>query len=163
MAAHCIGAFKLPNHMHPPANRHSHTHYRTYTPPSPAPNPHSPILPAARLPLCRWAVLWAVFDAALKYRALVLRRDRAATAAARSRDLLTAALADVDPASERAAQMDGDIRALEECADGLQVGEVVGGGGCCWRHGEEGCWVQGLERMSGGLCRRCGNARRAAG
>ncbi|GFR40315.1 hypothetical protein Agub_g851, partial [Astrephomene gubernaculifera] len=70
----------------------------------------------------RWAVLWAVFDSALRFRSLVQRRDRAAAALARSRELLHAALAEVaDPAGERAAQLDFDLRALDDCGEALQA------------------------------------------
>ncbi|GLI70134.1 hypothetical protein VaNZ11_014942 [Volvox africanus] len=68
----------------------------------------------------RWAVLWAVFDLALKFRALTQRRDRAIAALSRSRDLLHSTLADIDPVSERAAQLDFDLRSLDECEIALQ-------------------------------------------
>ncbi|GLC44284.1 hypothetical protein PLESTB_000760900 [Pleodorina starrii] len=69
----------------------------------------------------RWAVLWAVFDLALKFRSLTQRRDRASAALARSRDLLHSTMADIDPASERMAQLDFDLRSLDECVDALQA------------------------------------------
>ncbi|EFJ40270.1 hypothetical protein VOLCADRAFT_120010 [Volvox carteri f. nagariensis] len=69
----------------------------------------------------RWAVLWAVFDLALKFRSLTQRRERAAAALARSRDLLHSMMVDIDPLGERAAQLDFDLRALDECQDALQT------------------------------------------
>ncbi|KAG2429563.1 hypothetical protein HXX76_010798 [Chlamydomonas incerta] len=74
----------------------------------------------------RWAVLWAVFDTALRYRAMAQRRERAAAALGRSRELLAAALADAaDPAGDKAAQLEYDLRALDECGEALQVANTL--------------------------------------
>ena len=79
----------------------------------------------------RWAVLWAVFDTALRYRAMAQRRERAAAALGRSRELLAAALEQApDPAGDKAAQLEYDLRALDECGEALQVG-----GGWGWGRG----------------------------
>ncbi|KAG2488784.1 hypothetical protein HYH03_012781 [Edaphochlamys debaryana] len=74
----------------------------------------------------RWAVLWAVFDHALRYRSLAARRERAVAALGRSRELLAAALGEeADVGSERAAQLDFDLRSLDECAEALQAANSV--------------------------------------
>lgn len=67
-----------------------------------------------------------MFDLALKFRALTQRRERAAAALARSHDLLTSMLADIDPVSERAAQLDFDLRALDECQEAIHVSSSRG-------------------------------------
>ncbi|KAG2438290.1 hypothetical protein HYH02_010988 [Chlamydomonas schloesseri] len=76
----------------------------------------------------RWAVLWAVFDTALRYRAMAQRRERAAAALGRSRELLAEALAAApDQAGDKAAQLEYDLRALDECGEALQTANTLEG------------------------------------